>query len=628
MDKISVIIPVYNTADYLDKCISSVVNQSHYNLEIIVVNDGSSDSSGEIIELWTRKDSRILNFHQQNGGVSSARNTGLSMASGRYVYFLDSDDWIEDIMLETMYRVAIDSDFDLVSCNLWYEFVNGRELGIKSVSSSAEIVNLWQGADLFFDYLSPLSPGGYLGNKIFKLSIIKNHRIAFVDSSFVGGEDAYFNLCFFTHVKKSALIGQPFHHYHQRAGSAIHKARPEIISQYVNMISRFIDYCTEKSCEEKLKTFFPHLLYHFYSLGIQTAIETRSIREDILRFMAEGSANPSFEPVIKQLLTQHDTSEFWNGYKGQNSFIRRFRVKMFVSLSLSRRHKTLLMMSKVWLQIRKSNGSSENRLFVDMAMGINPLVSIIMPVFNSEAFLNEAVDSVINQTYKNWQLIIVDDASTDGSCILARKLAHTDERVIVIENQINLGVSESRNKGIKIAKGEWIAFLDSDDIWTLDKLQHQLKLAEDKEADFIYSDIYMKENGYQRVKSSNALPKIAGYKNIRKGNYIACSSVLIRKDVIKQYQFEKSELHEDYILWLKILASGTLAYCSEKPLVTIRLRKDSRSGDKKLSILKAYRGYRYVGMGIFNACFCTATNAFRAIRKYSFYRIRRKKSKY
>lgn len=118
MKMITVIIPVYNTARYLERCIGSVVNQTYKNLEIILVDDGSTDDSYEICKQWAKRDHRILLIHKENGGQSSARNLALDIATGDYIAFVDSDDWIEPDMYEVLYHTLVDSDKEVALCKL------------------------------------------------------------------------------------------------------------------------------------------------------------------------------------------------------------------------------------------------------------------------------------------------------------------------------------------------------------------------------------------------------------------------------------------------------------------------------------------------------------------------------
>ena len=128
MEKISIIIPVYNIEKYLKKCLDSVVNQTYQNLEIILVNDGSTDNSGKICEEYKRADSRIVLIHKENEGLSMARNTGLDIASGEYIFFVDSDDYISENMLETLYNSLLETQSDMAVCSIQYVDEAGKNV--------------------------------------------------------------------------------------------------------------------------------------------------------------------------------------------------------------------------------------------------------------------------------------------------------------------------------------------------------------------------------------------------------------------------------------------------------------------------------------------------------------------
>lgn len=115
---ISVIVPVYNVEQYLDKCVQSIIDQTYGNLEIILIDDGSTDHSGEICENWRKKDKRIIVVHKKNGGLSEARNAGLDISTGKYIAFVDSDDWIRPRMMETLQHVMVKEAADICSCGI------------------------------------------------------------------------------------------------------------------------------------------------------------------------------------------------------------------------------------------------------------------------------------------------------------------------------------------------------------------------------------------------------------------------------------------------------------------------------------------------------------------------------
>jgi len=152
LPKISVIIPIYNTEPYLVKCLDSVCNQTYKNLEIIGVDDGSIDNCGRMLNEYAEKDNRIVAIHKQNGGSASARNAGIDIATGEYLAFVDSDDWIESNMYEVLLNALEKYNSDIASCFVYRDYQDGRQNHeLKSMKCDDVIFNSWQ--EMFIGYL-------------------------------------------------------------------------------------------------------------------------------------------------------------------------------------------------------------------------------------------------------------------------------------------------------------------------------------------------------------------------------------------------------------------------------------------------------------------------------------------
>lgn len=209
---ISVIIPIYNTEKYLDKCLESVINQTYQNLEIVLVNDGSTDGSGAICDEYAKRDSRIKVIHKENGGVSSARNKALEIANGEYVGFVDSDDSIELNMYENLLTFLIENEADLAICNQ----VIVTEQGKKRSSRIDECLIIDKKRALEEVLLSRAFCGGPC-NKLFKKSICIDLR--FPEDIFFG-EDLVFVVQAIKNAKTVALIPDVYYNYYERSESA------------------------------------------------------------------------------------------------------------------------------------------------------------------------------------------------------------------------------------------------------------------------------------------------------------------------------------------------------------------------------------------------------------------------
>ena len=247
---------------------------------------------------------------------------------------------------------------------------------------------------------------------------------------------------------------------------------------------------------------------------------------------------------------------------------------------------------------------------------MDDLVSIILPMHNSEKYLEEAIRSVISQTYENWELLIIDDASTDNSLSIARYFESCDTRIHVLINDTPMGCPAiPRNVGIRRAKGRFIAFLDSDDVWLPCKLEEQLNFFTGNRIAVVYSDYEkMSEDGTRCSRIVNA-PKSTNYKKMLKGNAIGNLTGIY--DVSKAGKVYFMPIHhEDYAMWLSILKRGYIAVNTGTVTAIYRLHGNSISS-KKLSLLSwQWNIYMNVeNLGYVKSIFYYVNYACRAFRK-------------
>ena len=217
MPKVSIIIPVYNSEKYLRKCIESAINQSFKDIEIICINDGSTDSSRQILEEYAQKDNRIKTINKVNGGISSARNTGLDITSGEYCYFIDPDDWIELDTIEKLVNIIQNNDIDVVvhntlnipetefdikdanSCNKWFESLK-QENGIHKVPIEIK------------KHIASV-----VWNKLYKMDIIKKYNCRFPEGLF--HEDELFFWAYMIHCKNYYYLDNKLYNYLRHSNS-------------------------------------------------------------------------------------------------------------------------------------------------------------------------------------------------------------------------------------------------------------------------------------------------------------------------------------------------------------------------------------------------------------------------
>jgi teichuronic acid biosynthesis glycosyltransferase TuaG len=222
---------------------------------------------------------------------------------------------------------------------------------------------------------------------------------------------------------------------------------------------------------------------------------------------------------------------------------------------------------------------------------IDGLVSIIMPAYNAEKYIKESIESVLAQTYKNWELIIIDDCSKDGTINIIKQYQIFDNRIRVICLKCNAGVANARNRGMELAKGRYIAFLDSDDLWLDIKLEEQIRFMQQKQIYFSFSK-YRRFMDEKKGKVVN-VPTYVNYQKALYGNPIGCLTVCLDRRFIREFKFSKQR-HEDYIAWLNILKNNNIcAYGIPKILALYRVgNSNSLSGNKLKSILWTWNVYR------------------------------------
>lgn len=217
---------------------------------------------------------------------------------------------------------------------------------------------------------------------------------------------------------------------------------------------------------------------------------------------------------------------------------------------------------------------------------MNALVSIIIPCYNSEKYINKAIESVLHQTYKNWEMLIVDDCSIDKSRELIFYYINKYENIKYFKTVSNSGSAAlARNLAIQNAKGKYIAFLDSDDMWLPTKLEEQLAIFSiNTDAAIVYSDYEKISSDGSRNNRIILAPIKVNYKQLLKSNSIACSTAIYNTDLVGKRLFKQTG-HEDYVLWLEILKMGYNAYNARNVLMLYRVSENSLSSNK-LKVLK------------------------------------------
>lgn len=203
-DKVSIIVPVYNVEKYIEKCLKSLTSQSYKNIEIILIDDGSKDNSGKICDTYKRKDSRIKVIHKENAGVSEARNSGIQKATGKYLCFVDADDFVMNDYVNYMYQLIVKNSSDIAVCTKMFSNFNEEQ-------SSDEMIEILDGENAIIRILNYRMPIGVY-SRIFKKDLIKDNGIKFLKDIYMG-EGFNFNVACFQKAKKVTISNYKVYYY-------------------------------------------------------------------------------------------------------------------------------------------------------------------------------------------------------------------------------------------------------------------------------------------------------------------------------------------------------------------------------------------------------------------------------
>ena len=496
--KISIIIPVHNVEDYLTYTLESVVSQSIglENLEVILVDDKSTDNSVKIINRYVEKYDNFkgIFFEEGSGFPGKPRNVGLNYVTSDYVMFLDSDDYLEENACETLYRVIQEENADIVSGSFTKKDENGIDVfnyagWVSTLTDPNEDYSIrFKKTKEILKYsnfrfvVTNIKDNGYiLGNsnvwaKIFRTDLIKDKNILFPED--IVAQDSVFLLESFFNANKIVFIKDVLVRYNNQRSDVEDKSISHVKSNK-NLLGRIKAYQLMYNLSIR---FGYQSLFYKYVLGHKLVYWFKS------HLLESYISTFEIECIFKEYY------ELFNQCYINNKKLPNSIHSIFKEISNKNFHKAALEVSK----LQSSSNNDKN----DIA------VSIIIPVYNNEKFLKKCLESVINQSIENIEIICIDDGSTDNSLKILKKYESQDKRIKII-SQMNSGAAIARNKGIDLANGEYILFLDSDDWLELNALEKLLNNVISNDSDLVlFNAVEHKDDGvlknriYMDVNSS------------------------------------------------------------------------------------------------------------------------------
>lgn len=303
MPKVSIIVPVYNTEKYLKKCLDSLIHQTLEDIEIIVVNDSSPDNAQDIIDEYTKKDERVKSYIKPNGGQGDARNLGLEKATGEYIGYVDSDDFIDSNMYEDMYNKALEDRSDIVNVGYYIYSETGKVIKEEIFKRNINPTNIKETPQVLFDNTA-------VTNKLFKASLLKDNNIKFRVKKWY--EDFDFVVKAICYATSISIIEKPYYYYLQRSGSTMNNSNIERNLEILEAMDEILEFCKVQGIYDELKEELEFLaVQHIYlptNVRIIRANDSWRNRHEVIskinRYMNEHFENYKNNKYNRIILTK------------------------------------------------------------------------------------------------------------------------------------------------------------------------------------------------------------------------------------------------------------------------------------------------------------------------------------
>ncbi len=558
--KISIIIPVYNVEKYLKDCMDSVVNQTYKDIEIICVNDCSADNSLDILNEYAEKDSRIIVINKPvNQGLLSARKTGVAAANGEYIIFLDSDDYIKADLCKFIADITQKYDNDIIQFNIDVKNYSGEDKNVLWLRDALQPKNVVLKNDRIITdaYIDRKHITSLVG-KIFKSEICKKVYSIIPDEHCYVGEDIFTYFIFACNAKSyRGITTDGYYVYRYGLGVENSDKMP---------LSKFEQYCKMSNWVKYAKEYLEKIS------GTETqykALDKMAQRmcEDCCSIY-KNRINSEEKDAAEELLL-----DYWS-----NVNITANVVKDRLDTTLEK----MLAQRKVPVYTKLAQRYNDDT---------KPDVSVVVPVYNVELYLKQCLDSLVNQTLKNIEIVCVNDGSADNSLSIIEQYAQQDDRITVVSRK-NGGLSAARNSGAAAARGKYLYFLDSDDFIVPNALERMFTISEKEKLDILYfgvqnycennagatdniiDEYYDRRQFYPCAVSGEKLFE----KFIAENMFVCCVPFqFFNADFFKKcsINFKEGILHEDELFSPQIILKAERAMVIEDKLYMRRIREES-----------------------------------------------------
>lgn len=563
--KISVIIPIYNMEKYLKECLDSALAQTLQEIELICINDGSSDGSLEILKQYALQNAKIVIINQINQGVAAARNAGLEKASGEFVCFMDPDDWYPDNdILATLYEKAVANNVYICGGSFSEYLPDGRVV-IDFVGSKKKYK--FENEELMFYKYYQFDYGYH--RFIYNREFLKKNEIIF--PPYLRFQDPPFFVKAMVSARKFYALTKITYAY--RVGHQNVQWTERKLSDLLKGLTDNLRYSRIHQLAELHQTTVRRMATTYKMMYVNAVFGTSAqLIELLVKFHSE---------IDESLLTAKDTEY------GYGNIIKDILLEAGI-------FDTSFLQSKNVIQIQKGQflktitlKGAQKQNFAD-----NVKVSVIVPVYNVEEYLTECLETLVDQTLKEIEIICVNDGSKDQSKEIIEAFINLDKRIVLLDKD-NGGLSSARNAGLEIAQGKYIYFIDSDDYLEQNALEELYEIAEREQLDIVYFNavpLFESEEGAERhkyystyyVRNEDYYTPMLGselYAKLEENGDFRPSACLqfLRRNFLKDVNvcFYEGILHEDNLFTITTLIQAKKAKHIKNNYYHRRLREGS-----------------------------------------------------
>ena len=562
---ISVIIPVYNSSKYLSCCIDSVISQTFSNLQIIIIDDHSTDGSREIINTYKTNDKIQVFFNNKNLGAAYCRNFGIQHAKHDLIGFIDSDDFIPETYFASLFKKINESMADIAVCDFRI-FSDDYEAFIKGLQGDESNYS-------FINHSMSASPC----NKLFRKASIQE----FLFEEEIANEDIATVIPALVHAQKICYVPKCYYHYRQHnesvQNSQFSSKRFEIFKAVSAALHRIKD-------TEQYEKYSYAIIFNQLILLLLGAIPKEKSFKKRYTFIKEYC----------QLIKKYDIDEDYikKEFLALHTFIK--KRYYFLMIKLTKKKKIffadfLMQLYRFWSSLNKRNLQSAKKPDGEIVTGrtaFYPKVSIIIPVYNGSNFMQQAIDSALSQEYQNIEVIVINDGSDDNG--------QTDNIARIYRDRIryftkkNGGVATALNLGIEKMEGEYFSWLSHDDIYDSNKISNEINIVrhlEDRTTVIAGGYTVVSEFG-ERMCDVNLLNHYTQEELSRplfcvfRGGINGCATLIHKSHFTRVGVFDSTlPTTQDYDLWFRILRGQKLCYYNA---CNVKSREHANQGSKQI----------------------------------------------